>query len=194
MAVTKQKHDSGVLEETCCHGTAQMTRADPLCSVRREMPCTLLTTLPWPGDSNLELQGQALPHHPLPHRCTLYLTVWNRKQGSFSWGRLQKMGCWWWEPWKDTARPQTRFGVLCACCRMEPELHLCICTKEVQLPLLGNQPVRFPGIWGHKDTSSTLSTWPGEIKPEVYPGQISGQSNEISLGPKANRLIVLFWK
>lgn len=45
-----------------------------------------------------------------------------------------------------------------------------------------------------KDTFSTLGTWPGKIKPEVYPGQISGQSNQISLGLKADRLIVLFWK
>lgn len=31
-------------EETCCRGTAQMTtKADPLCSVRRQMHCTLPT-------------------------------------------------------------------------------------------------------------------------------------------------------
>lgn len=48
--------------------------------------CSALSspTLPQPWDSNLELQGQALPHHPLPYRYTLYLAVWNTRQGNFS--------------------------------------------------------------------------------------------------------------
>lgn len=75
MAATKKKHDRSVLgEETCCHGTAQMTmRADPLCSMRREMLCTLLTNpatamrlKPGAARAGPASSSSSLQVHPVP--------------------------------------------------------------------------------------------------------------------------------
>lgn len=111
---------------------------------RSSLHCTLLTN---PATARRLKPGAARAgpaSYPLPHRYTLYLTVWNRSQGSFSWGSLQKIGHWWWEPRKDTASPQTCFGVLCACCRMEPELHLCIFTEKSSASLAEESGCQIP--------------------------------------------------